>query len=253
MNNQQLDINSIFYFMVITSVMVMGFRLMNRSMEPAKEQPAKMLSRGNLPSGYKSLASSNPGHSSSSAQKPTRDDVSVDSWAERDRIGIWVTDRKTNKTIAEWWDDDARQMFEDGFFKPATFTSSGELGGAQFIDSVLDYLEDVSILSKAREYSPNLGSRVKNRYHGTYLTNWQYGGYSYIEEDTDKSERLWIRSMADYVNPNEVITIAEREGLQSISLAGGFWKNVGYRGWGEKVSINEAKIALAKAKKYVLG
>jgi len=253
MNNQQLDINSIFYFMVITSVMVMGFRQMNRAMGPAKEQPTKMLSGSSLSSRYKPPGKVNPGHSSSSAQKPRRDDVSVDSWAERDRIGIWVTDRKTNKTIAEWWDDDARQMFEDGFFKPATFTSSGELGGAQFIDSVLDYLEDVSILSKAREHSSNPGSRVKNRYHSTYLTNWQYGGYSYVEEDPKKPEHVWVRSMADYVNPNEVIAIAEREGLQSISLAGGFWEKVGYRGWGEKVSINESKIALAKAKKYVLG
>ena len=43
-------------------------------------------------------------------------------------------------------------MFEDGFFKSATFTSSGELAGAQFIDSVLDYLEDIDVLVKAREY-----------------------------------------------------------------------------------------------------
>jgi len=252
MNNQQLDINSLFYFMVITSIMVMGIRLMNRTLEPAKEQP-KMLSGSSLPAGYKALGKANPELSSNPSLKPTRDDVSVDSWVERDRIGIWVTERKTNKTIAEWWDDDARQMFEDGFFKPATFTSSGELGGAQFIDSVLDYLEDVGILSKAEERSFNPGSQTKHRYHGAYLTNWQYGGYSYIEEDPDKPKRLWARSMADYINPNEVIAIAEREELSSISLAGGFWEKVGYRGWGEKVSVSEAKSALAKAEKHVLG
>lgn len=252
MNNQQFDINSLFYFMVITSVMVLGIRMMNRAMEPA-EEPSPMLGGGRLPSGYKPLGKSNPGHASSSIQKPSRDDVSVDSWVERDRIGIWVTERKTDKVVAEWWDDDARQMFEDGFFKPATFTRSGELGGAQFIDSVLDYLEDVGILLKAKEHSPNPGGRAKNRYHGAYLTNWQYGGYSHVEEDPSKPERLWVHGMADYVNPNEVIAIAEREGLQNISLAGGFWEKVGYRGWGEKVSVDEAKIALAKAKNRVLG
>jgi len=252
MNNQQLDINSVFYFMVITSIMVMGIRLMNKALEPA-EEPSPMLSGGSLPAGYKPLGGSNPGPSSSSIPKPSWDDVSVDSWVERDRIGIWVTERKTNKVVAEWWDDDARQMFEDGFFKPATFTSSGELGGPQFIDSVLDYLEDVGILSKAKERSFNPGSQTKLRYHGAYLTNWQYGGYSCVEEDPNKPERLWVRGMADYVNPNDVIAIAEREGLQSISLAGSFWEKVGYRGWGEKVSVNEAKIALAKAKNHVLG
>ena len=78
--------------------------------------------------------------------KPTRDDVSVNSWQERDRLGIWITDNRTGKTIAEWWDDGARQMFEDGFFKPATFTRAGELGGPEFIDSVLDYAESIGLL-----------------------------------------------------------------------------------------------------------
>jgi len=32
--------------------------------------------------------------------------------------GIWITDNRTGKTIAEWWDEDAREMFEQGFFKP---------------------------------------------------------------------------------------------------------------------------------------
>lgn len=71
-------------------------------------------------------------------QKTCRSDVSVDSWEERDRLGIWITDRRTDKVIAEWWDDDARQMFEDGFFKM----------GKQLNESVLDYAESVGILAK---------------------------------------------------------------------------------------------------------
>lgn len=91
----------------------------------------------------------------------------------------------------------------------------------------------------------------KRRCHGPFLVNWQYGGYSYVEEDPDKPESLWVTGMADYVNPDEVITIAEREGIAVISLAGSFWERVGYKGWGEKVSISEAKIALAKAREHV--
>ncbi|GAI55461.1 unnamed protein product, partial [marine sediment metagenome] len=83
-----------------------------------------------------------------SETKPTREDVSVNSWVERDRLGIWITDNRTDKTIIEWWDGAARQMFDDGFFKEATFTRSGELGGAPFIDSVLDYAEENGFLAK---------------------------------------------------------------------------------------------------------
>ena len=60
----------------------------------------------------------------------------VESWEERDRLGIWVTDNETGKTVFEVWDDDARQMFEDGFFKT----------GKEFESSVLNYLTDRGIL-----------------------------------------------------------------------------------------------------------
>ncbi len=93
-----------------------------------------------------------------SGTKPTREDVSVNSWVERDRLGIWITDNRIDKTIIEWWDDAARQMFDDGFFKEATFTRSGELGGAPFINSVLDYAEENGFLAKE-------SSEVKIKYY----------------------------------------------------------------------------------------
>ena len=80
--------------------------------------------------------------------KPTRDDVVVHAWQERDRIGIWVEDKRTNKSIAEWWDEDAKQMFEDGFFKPGIPHLSSEEPGHEFVESVLDYAEDIGILAK---------------------------------------------------------------------------------------------------------
>src|ERR1035437_5668838 len=49
----------------------------------------------------------------------TRSQVKVTVWEERDRISIGVVDKATEQiTIAEWLDEDARSMFEDGFFKP---------------------------------------------------------------------------------------------------------------------------------------
>jgi len=79
-------------------------------------------------------------------QKPSRSDVTVNSWVERDRIGIWLTDRRTGKTIAEWWDDDAREMFEQGWFGPGDIKHQ-TLTGRSSEESVLDYAESVGILA----------------------------------------------------------------------------------------------------------
>jgi len=79
--------------------------------------------------------------------KLTRDDVVVNAWQERDRIGIWVDNKWTGKTIAEWWDDAAREMFEGGFFKGGIPTYSWEKPGTEFVNSVLDYLEHTEVLA----------------------------------------------------------------------------------------------------------
>ena len=96
--------------------------------------------------------------------KPTRDDVTVGSWSERDRLGIWLVDKRNQQTVTEWWDDNARQMFDDGFFKPATYSAAGTLGGPEFIDSVLDYAESVGILAK--EGNPGNQEVQIERYQG---------------------------------------------------------------------------------------
>jgi len=83
-----------------------------------------------------------------SVTRPSRDDVSVHSWVERDRIGIWVTDNHTGKSVIEWWDEDAAQMFEDGFFKPGIIKDQ-EITGRKFEQSVLDYAEYIGALEKA--------------------------------------------------------------------------------------------------------
>jgi len=83
----------------------------------------------------------------STAKKPTRDDVTVETWQERDRLGIWVTDRRTDNVIAEWWDEDARAMFEQGWFKPGVPQRTTERPSSVFVDSVLDYAESVGMLA----------------------------------------------------------------------------------------------------------
>ena len=63
--------------------------------------------------------------------RPTRDDVRVEVWEERDRLH-----KETGVYYQSWWDDDARQMFEDGFFKR----------GPKLEESVLDYAEEMGFL-----------------------------------------------------------------------------------------------------------
>ncbi len=83
-------------------------------------------------------------------RKPARYDVTVEAWQERDRLGIWITDKRTDKTVTEWWDEDAREMFEQGFFKPGVPQYSREKPGREFVDSVLDYAESVGLLAGGR-------------------------------------------------------------------------------------------------------
>lgn len=56
-------------------------------------------------------------------------------WEERDRLHIALYDQN-GKLHSEWWDDDARSMFEDGFF----------VAGSQLENSVIDYAEYCGII-----------------------------------------------------------------------------------------------------------
>lgn len=67
----------------------------------------------------------------------------VNVWEERDRLSIVVSDEfNGGKTVAEWWDDDARQMFEDGFF------TRGNIG-----ESVMEYLASVGVVDAGASFN----------------------------------------------------------------------------------------------------
>lgn len=72
-------------------------------------------------------------------------DTSIEVWEERDRLHIAVTRNDTGATLAEWWDDDARQLFEDGFLKSST---PGRLSTRDRLLhlSAIEYLEHLGIL-----------------------------------------------------------------------------------------------------------
>lgn len=58
----------------------------------------------------------------------------VEVWEERDRLHIHLL--KGERTVAEWWDEDAREMFEDGFFKR----------GKELEASVIEYATSIGLL-----------------------------------------------------------------------------------------------------------
>lgn len=101
-------------------------------------------------------SSAQPRNPASTVKKPAKDDVEVGTWTERDRIGIWLTDRRTGRVVAEWWDEDAREMFEQGWFKPGDVRNQSITGRA-FEESVLDYAESVGILAGGRDLPQTTG------------------------------------------------------------------------------------------------
>lgn len=80
---------------------------------------------------------------------PTRDDVSVVVWEERDRLHIGIQDKDSGDSYMDWWDDDARQMFEDGFFKGGIIRRQlDQVPSRELEESVLGYAEEMGILSR---------------------------------------------------------------------------------------------------------
>jgi hypothetical protein len=66
--------------------------------------------------------------------KDNLDGYKVTVWSERDNLQI-VLYGPDGKEIAEWVDDDARQMFEDGFFNNRNLEKS-----------VVEYAKDVGLI-----------------------------------------------------------------------------------------------------------
>jgi len=73
-----------------------------------------------------------------------------------------------------------------------------------------------------------------------YLTNELYGGYNYTCEKGSGA--------AQYVAPEKVLELAEKIGVEKIHLAGEAWKEIGHEGFGEEVSLEDAKRLLKELK-----
>lgn len=67
--------------------------------------------------------------------KRTIADTELHTWFERDRQHVELRDKKTGKTLVEWWDEAVSEAVEDGFLNPRRFHESAfdyfqkEMGG----------------------------------------------------------------------------------------------------------------------------
>jgi len=81
-------------------------------------------------------------------------EVRVEFWDERDRIHIGIQDEEDprGEYIVSWWDDEARQMFDDGFFKHGP--------GREFEQSVIEYADEHGIFPYATGRGESIQERV---------------------------------------------------------------------------------------------
>jgi len=84
------------------------------------------------------------------------------------------------------------------------------------------------------------------RVRTAYISNPNYGGYSYVEDDRTTAS-------VDFADPAEVLRVAEAAGLEEISLAGDWWPRAGLEGWGQRVPVSFARERLPEWRAISLG
>lgn len=82
-------------------------------------------------------------------------DLHLTTWEERDNLAIDLVDESTGMELGHWVDDEAREMFEDGFFN-----------ARNLIGSVVEYLESVGAL---KDLQPIQEEEEWNEDHGEHL------------------------------------------------------------------------------------
>jgi hypothetical protein len=87
-------------------------------------------------------------------------EVRVEVWDERDRLHIGIQDEEDPRGayIVSWWDDDARQMFDDGFFK----------SGRGLEQSVIEYADEHGIFPYATGKNEDIQERAAKT-HGHHI------------------------------------------------------------------------------------
>lgn len=110
---------------------------------------------------------------------PTLDDVILNTWEERDRLHVALYLRKgedgQGDLISEWWDEDCRQMFEDGFLKRSGKPGKLSNDDRELTQSALDYavqhkLETIAKFEKSMiDAVTQSESMIENLHYEVYM------------------------------------------------------------------------------------
>jgi hypothetical protein len=131
--------------------------------EQRRDNRAEAVTRRTLNTSLERLASSRNARARGHRSKPIQlhlDDTELHTWFERDRAHVELRDRRTGKSIVEWWDDDVRQAIEDGFLPH--FAPDTALHRAAF-----DYAKHVGLVEESRDAS---GSTKREQRYSLQLT-----------------------------------------------------------------------------------
>lgn len=93
-------------------------------------------------------------------------EIRVDTWFERDRANVTVY--KNDKEIAEWWDDDVRELVEDGFLNPRDWE-----GSAIEYCKHLGLLESEQVNEVAPEDQEDFVKKAKEDFKKRYGKRWK--------------------------------------------------------------------------------
>lgn len=72
-------------------------------------------------------------------------EVGIETWFERDRAFVGIRDLETDEFLVEWWDDDVRELFEDGFFVMDAPLGQPRLLGKRFRESVVKHAVQMGV------------------------------------------------------------------------------------------------------------
>lgn len=78
----------------------------------------------------------------------TNDNIEVQTWFERDRAHVGVT--KNGRDIVDWWDDEVKELVEDGFLNPKDWEGSA-----------IEYCRYLGLLENTISMKDHISKKIK--------------------------------------------------------------------------------------------
>lgn len=143
---------------------------------------------------------------------PSIDETEIHTWFERDRSHVELRDKRTDRTIVEWWDEAVHEAVEDGFLDPRDWHHSA-----------YDYAMQLGMLVPKRKRTMRRNPRVL-RYDAT-------GEPVRVGDKakTFRGKRVTVTGMREPHKPSSTGRVYVKEGAHEAqyfpSVIGASWKD----------------------------